>query len=224
MQGVYVLDGVGDDLDFPGGAPSAHVLIVSHPGDDGACTVLAFDNGQFFDTPQCSRYDCRAKDGNTLRSSSQDAEFAFERVGGDIAGVWSIQKAGAGSMQFFSRQEGRAQDFLDEVRGVYALAGEDEPRSMVVVMPHLSDHREYVVTKIDALASASYIPGYRVEVEPSPTGETPFIRVSRDAGCGLHVEFAAKAGHWGTYTLTWCGILLHREDCDLPFRHEIHIE
>lgn len=87
MQGVYVLDGVGDGLDFPGGAPSAHVLIVSHPGDDGACTVLAFDNGQFFDTPQCSRYVCRAKDGNTLRSSSQDAEFAFERVGGDIAGV-----------------------------------------------------------------------------------------------------------------------------------------
>lgn len=58
------------------------------------------------------------------------------------------------------------------------------------------------------------------------TGESisPFIRVSRDAGCGLHVEFAAKAGHWGTYTLTWCGILLRREDCDLPFRHEIHIE
>lgn len=200
-----------------GGAPSAHVLIVSHPREDGACMVQEFDNGQFFDTPQCSRYDCRAKDGNTLRSSSQDAEFAFERVGGDIAGVWSIQKAGAGSMQFFSRQEGRAQasraprleplarcrrelalkeqsrDFLDEVRGVYALAGEDEPRSMVVVMPHLSDHREYVVTKIDALASASYIPGYRVEVEAAPAGETPFIRVSRDAGCGLHVEFAANA-------------------------------
>lgn len=95
---------------------------------------------------------------------------------------------------------------------------------MVVVMPHLSDHREYVVTKIEALASASYIPGYRVEVEPAPAGEPPFIRVSRDAGCGLHVEFAAKAGHWGSYTLTWCGILLHREDCDLPFRHEIHIE
>lgn len=151
-------------------------------------------------------------------------------------------------MQCFSRQEGRAQasraprseplarcrrelalkeqsrDFLDEVRGVYALAGEDEPRSMVVVMPHLSDHREYVVTKIDALASASYIPGYRVEVEPAPAGEAPFIRVSRDAGCGLHVEFAALAGHWGSYTLTWCGILLRREDYDLPFRHEIHIE
>lgn len=120
-------------------------------------------------------------------------------------------------MQFFSRQEGRAQasraprleplarcrrelalkeqsrDFLDEVWGVYALAGEEEPRSMVVVMPHLSDHREYVVTKIDALASASYIPGYRVEVEPAPAGEAPFIRVSRDAGCGLHVEFASDA-------------------------------
>ena len=68
------------------------------------------------------------------------------------------------------------------------------------------------------------IPGYRVEVEPAPAGEAPFIRVSRDAGCGLHVEFAAKAGHWGSYTLTWCGILLRREDCDLPFRHEIHIE
>ena len=95
---------------------------------------------------------------------------------------------------------------------------------MVVVMPHLSDHREYVVTKIDALASASYIPGYRVEVEAAPAGEAPFIRVSRDAGCGLHVEFAAKAGHWGSYTLTWCGILLRRADCDLPFRHEIHIE
>ena len=35
---------------------------------------------------------------------------------------------------------------------------------------------------------------------------------------------AAPADHWGTYKLTWCGIPLHRVDCDLPFRHEIHIE
>ena len=35
---------------------------------------------------------------------------------------------------------------------------------------------------------------------------------------------AALADHWGTYKLTWCGIPLHRVDCDLPFRHESHIE
>ena len=35
---------------------------------------------------------------------------------------------------------------------------------------------------------------------------------------------AAPSDHWGTYKLTWCGIPLHRVDCDLPFRHEIHIE
>ena len=35
---------------------------------------------------------------------------------------------------------------------------------------------------------------------------------------------AALADHWGTYKLTRCGILLHRVDCDLPFRHEILIE
>ena len=35
---------------------------------------------------------------------------------------------------------------------------------------------------------------------------------------------AAKANHWGTYRLDWYGIPLHRVDCDLPFRHEIHIE
>lgn len=33
-----------------------------------------------------------------------------------------------------------------------------------------------------------------------------------------------QADHWGTYKLTWCGIPLHRVDCALPFRHEIHIE
>ena len=35
---------------------------------------------------------------------------------------------------------------------------------------------------------------------------------------------AAPSDHWGACKLTWCGILLHRVDCDLPFRHEIHIE
>ncbi|MDO4954356.1 MAG: hypothetical protein Q4E43_04370 [Akkermansia sp.] len=33
-----------------------------------------------------------------------------------------------------------------------------------------------------------------------------------------------QADHWGTYMLTWCGIPLHRVDCAIPFRHEIHIE
>ena len=33
-----------------------------------------------------------------------------------------------------------------------------------------------------------------------------------------------QADHWGTYKLTWCSIPLHRVDCAIPFRHEIHIE
>ena len=103
-SGGYILDGVADDLDFGSCGAAWNIIVVLPAHENGRYDVLDFKNGQFFDTPQYERYECRER-RNRLQGRTHGVTFELEYADDRVVGLWMTQGKGEGETAFYSKQD-----------------------------------------------------------------------------------------------------------------------